>query len=104
MSIIKYITSLLLLLLTFLHSAHASQIDVGALTEWNCPGPSTGGPQIDSSGDRLYLRIVDSAGNDLEVWCMQYGPWGRHRYEYWVSYRNGECTPSAQCGQNRLIA
>ena len=78
-------------------STQAAKIDIGVLVQWSCPGPATGGPATDASGDRLYLRVVDSQGNDLEVWCMQTGLLGRHRYEYWVSFRNGNKTKVSQC-------
>ena len=53
----------------------------------SCPGPKVGGPGRGPDGDRLYVRVTDTAGNDLEIWCIS-GFFGFH-YEFRRSFPTG---------------
>lgn len=88
--IIAALACLLCLALTSL----SDEIDVGALIGWGCPLRGAG-PAADPWGDRLYLRLVDSTGHDLEVWCIRTS--SSHHYEFWVSYPNGDKTKVSEC-------
>src|SRR5271166_2698952 len=52
--------------------------------------PACGGaPGIsaDPDGDKTFVHVQDSAGNDFEVRCHR--GWASFNYEFWVSYPNG---------------
>jgi|GEM_PF-4763162 len=53
---------------------------------WNCPTTAADAPapSSDKDGDgkldRKYVHIVDSNGNDFQVWCLDHGPGGDYAF------------------------
>ena len=68
---------------------------------WNCPPrptdtPPTAETGFGSIGDRLYLRVYDQKGNDLEIWCKE----GLSSVRYWeveISFPNGDHSILSLC-------
>jgi len=78
------------------------------IAPWSCPpvnANSPPDPETDwgSTGDRLYIRIVDMAGNDIEIWCIDGWSW-KWYYQMEISFPNGK-TVLSECelsgGDNR---
>lgn len=60
-----------------------------------CGGPGPPLPTSNASGDAIYVRVVDSAGNDFEIWCME-GFWSRY-YEFRASFPDGTVVKVDEC-------
>lgn len=60
-----------------------------------CGGAGPPLPTSNANGDAIYVRIVDSAGNDFEIWCME-GIWSRY-YEFRASFPDGTVVKVDEC-------
>ncbi len=73
----------------------ATKLGTKDLLKWTCPGPPQDGPERDADSSRTYLHVVDAAGNDFKVRCINgYTGW---YYEYYVSFPNGSEETLSRC-------
>lgn len=79
----------------------AKTFDPVSEAKWSCPPVNANNPpdaETDwgSTGDRLYIRIVDTAGNDIEIWCIDGWSW-KWYYQMEISFPNGDHTVLSEC-------
>lgn len=75
--------------------ASAAVLNSAQLIRWNCPPNDAGAPAADAAGNRLLLRVVDTAGNNFEIRCIR--TLGGFHYSYVISFPNGDEEEISQC-------
>lgn len=91
----RFILIAVIALLPLTEPVEAAKLGTAELLRWTCPGPTQGGPARDADSSRTYLHVVDAAGNDFKVRCIN-GFTGWY-YEFYVSFPNGTEEVLSRC-------
>lgn len=102
---LRILFGLLILVFIFTSSsniANATSLNLNSVIPWACPPtiastPPTAETGRGISGDRLYLHVIDSKGNDLEIWCKTSFFLGLRYWEVEVSFPNGDKSVLSKC-------